>query len=139
MDLSRRGFLRKIVEVAGIGTGALIASKLPRLPEEEKVVEEAVANLYHASCGFGSASCVQMSEEERKLIRYWELKEYLGSKEYDMRIGFNGYEDSELWMEYYELCDYFGALDGEPRVRMIGGRSMVLDPTHPNAQWKEIT
>ena len=33
MDISRRGFLRKLAEVTGIGTGALLASKLPKLPE----------------------------------------------------------------------------------------------------------
>ena len=63
MDISRRGFLRKIAQVTGIGTGAYIASRLPALPAEPKELppmttqEQALQRLLVSHRGCVTASC----------------------------------------------------------------------------------
>lgn len=118
MDVSRRGFLRFLGGVSVAVAGAATAVK-------DKAGETITA-----------AKSIVNNDEE-KLLRYWHLKNYLGSKEYDRTTGSGMFpkENQALWNEYYELCDYFGSVYGEPCVRMVMGKLVVLDTKQKESGW----
>jgi len=134
MNLSRRGFLRKVLEITGIGTGAIIASKLPELPmEQEGLVGEALDTLYVADAGCASSCSVAMKDDTVILMRYWYLKDLLGSAALD---AYPYAQQQAMWQEYYDLVDMLGALGMEPVVRIVDGQTVIVNSGVPTGKYE---
>ena len=121
MEVSRRGFLKFVGGAGATFAAAAVAAK--------EVVGDAVATITG-----------RPNTDEEKLLRYWYLKDYLGSKEYDQTTGLGMFpkENQALWNEYYELIDYFVSVGGIPRVRVVAGELVFLDREQPQKGWRAL-